>query len=225
VYEPLDGVVELLTAQGYRIDDPWDVVEAFEAKVAAYAGSKYAVALDNCTNCLFLCLKYLGATGEITIPARTYLSVPAAIIHAGCVPRFAPADWTGLYRLDPYPVLDSAGRFTAGMYVSGTFQCLSFHHRKTLGIAKGGMILTDDGAAAEWFRLAGYEGRDRRTPYDEMLAPTICGWNMYMPPEQAARGILLFERLPEANEDRAGSWRYPDISEYELWSQPAEAVR
>lgn len=219
VYEPLERAVDLLTGQGYKIDDPWDVVDAFEAKVAAYAGSKYAVALDSCTSSLFLCLKFLGATGVIRIPSRTYLSVPEAIIHAGCIPRFEPNEWTGSYLLDPYPVIDSAARFTAGMYARNTFQCLSFHHRKTLGIAKGGMILTDDLAAAEWFRLAGYEGRDRRLSYDTMPEPTICGWNMYMPPEQAARGILLMEKLPDQNEDRGGSWKYQDISKYKLWAQ------
>lgn len=219
MYESLDTTAELLTGQGYKIDDPWDIVDAFEAKVASYAGSKYAVAVDSCTSSLFLCLKYMDATGVIMIPSRTYLSVPGAIIHAGCIPQFSPIDWTGVYRLDPYPIIDGATRFTGGMYISGMYQCLSFHHRKILPIVKGGMILTDDKMAAEWFRLAAYEGRDRRDPFDLMSEPTICGWNMYMPPEQAARGIWLLERLPERNDDCGGSWKYPDISGYKLWSQ------
>ncbi len=223
MYEPLERVTDLLIAQGYRIDDPWDVVEAFESKVAAYAGSAYAVALDSCTDSLFLCLTFLGATGAVSVPSRTYVSVPEAIVHAGCTPRFEPVEWTGAYRLDPYPVIDGAARFTAGMYTPGTYHCLSFHHRKTLGIAKGGMILTDDEQAAEWFRLAGYEGRARRLRYDEMTEPTLCGWNMYMPPEQAARGILLLERLPQHNEDCGGSWKYADISGYEIWSRGTAA--
>ena len=49
--------IDLLKKQGYKIDDPWDVVEAFEDKVAKFAGSKYAVATDSCTNSMFLCLK------------------------------------------------------------------------------------------------------------------------------------------------------------------------
>ena len=32
----------------------WDNVEFFETLVANYAGSKYAVAVDSCTNALFL---------------------------------------------------------------------------------------------------------------------------------------------------------------------------
>ena len=61
MYESLEKVTKLLENQGYEINDPWDVVDAFEKKVAEYAGSKYAVSLDNCTNALFLCLKYLKA--------------------------------------------------------------------------------------------------------------------------------------------------------------------
>ena len=60
----------------YNLSDPWDVVDLFEKKLAEYAGSKYAVAVDNCTDALFLCLKYLKANGEITLPKRTYESVP-----------------------------------------------------------------------------------------------------------------------------------------------------
>ena len=47
----------------YKLSDPWDVVDLFEKKVAEYAGSKYAVSVDNCTDGLFLCLKYLKADG------------------------------------------------------------------------------------------------------------------------------------------------------------------
>ena len=45
--------------------------------------------------------------------------------------------------------IDGATRFTKGMYIPGTFHCLSFHIRKVLAIAKGGMILTDDEVAAK----------------------------------------------------------------------------
>ena len=40
----------------YNLSDPWDVVDLFERKLAEYAGSKYAVVVDNCTDALFLCL-------------------------------------------------------------------------------------------------------------------------------------------------------------------------
>jgi dTDP-4-amino-4,6-dideoxygalactose transaminase len=222
MYEPLEKVYGILESQGYNIQDPWDVVQVFEEKVAAYAGSKYAVAVDSCTNAMFLCLKYLHAKGKITIPKKTYLSVPQLIIHAGCDIEFSDIEWKGTYRLNPYPVIDSATRFTKGMYIPDTYQCLSFHIRKILPIAKGGMVLTDDISAVEWLKLAEYEGRDRRIPHDEMPEPTICGWNMYMPPEQAARGIILFEEIAKNNPDSGGSYKYKDISNYKMFLKTGE---
>lgn len=218
MYQSLEKISEILIGLGYKIDDPWDIVESFENMVAKYAGSKYAVATDNCTNSIFLCLKYLNASGEIEVPKQTYLSVPQAIIHAGCIPKFIDLEWMGTYHLNPYPVIDSATRFTKGMYIQDTYQCLSFHIRKILPIAKGGMILTNDVKAYEWFKFAEYEGRDRRVPHDQMPEPTINGWNMYMPPEQAARGIELFLGLSDHNKDCGGSYKYKDISGYQLFN-------
>lgn len=218
MYQPLDDVIPTLREQGFEIEDPWDVVDAFEAKVARYAGSRYAVALDSCTNALFLCLKYLRASGEISIPKRTYLSVPGAIIHAGCKPQFDDIVWTGAYRLKPFPIIDGATRFTKEMYEPGTFHCLSFHIRKIVPIGKGGMILTDDQDAQQWFKLAVYEGRDRRVAHDSIDDISILGWNMYMPPEQAARGIQLFDQTADVNDDTGGSWKYADISGYSAWN-------
>ena len=88
MYESLEKIIPILDREGYRINDPWDVVDAFEDKVAKYSGSKYAVSLDSCTNAMFLCLKYLNASGSIEIPKKTYLSVPGLVIHAGCKINF-----------------------------------------------------------------------------------------------------------------------------------------
>ena len=217
MYHDLKQAEEILSSYKIYVEDPWDIVDGFEKIVSEYAGSKYAVAVDSCTNAMFLCLKYLNATGEIEVPKRTYLSVPQLIIHAGCTPKFVDLDWKGTYPLNPYPIIDSATRFTKGMYQKGTYQCLSFHIRKNLPIAKGGMILTDDKDAYDWFKEAEYEGRDRRVPHDEMSEPTVCGWNMYMPPEQAARGVILFNKLPNNIPDCGGSYKYKDISDWKIF--------
>ena len=217
MYDDITKAEAILKSYGIIVNDPWDIVEGFEILVAKYAGSKYAVAVDSCTNSMFLCLKYLKAKGEIIIPKRTYLSVPQLIIHAGCKPVFKDIEWKGTYKLDPYPIVDSATRFTKNMYQKGMYQCLSFHIRKNLPIAIGGMILTDDKSAYGWFKEAEYEGRDRRVPHDEMPEPTICGWNMYMPPEQAARGIILFSNLPKNIQDCGGSYKYKDISKWNIF--------
>jgi dTDP-4-amino-4,6-dideoxygalactose transaminase len=217
MYKDIKEIEVKLKDLGYDINDPWDIVEAFENMVAKYAGSKYAVAVDSCTNAMFLCLKYLNAKGKVEVPKKTYLSVPQLVMHADCEIDWKDLEWKGTYQLSPYPIIDSATRFTKNMYIPDMYQCLSFHIKKVLPIAKGGMILTNDKEAVEWFKLAEYEGRDRRVPHDEMPEPTIMGWNMYMPPEQAARGIEIFLNLPDHNEDCGGSYKYKDISGYEMF--------
>ena len=219
MYTNINEVVPILEKEGIHVNDPWDVVDGFEQLVAKYAGSKYAVSCDSCTNAMYMCLKYLGAKGDIVIAKKTYISVPGLIIHADCRPKFKDIEWSGTYSLDPYPVVDGATRFSKGMYKRGTFHCLSFHLKKILQIGKGGMILTDDKKAANWFKLARYEGRDNRVPHKDISDIEIIGWNYYMPPEQAARGIQLFMKLSEKNPDSGGSWSYADISSYSAWSK------
>ena len=217
MYNSIDEAIKILEPKGFEINDPWDIVDAFETLIAMYSGSKYAVSCDSCTNAMFMCLKYLNAKGEISIPNKTYVSVPALIIHSGCRIKFEDYEWSGTYRLEPYPIIDGATRFRKGMYEKDTFHCLSFHFKKILPICKGGMILTDDKDAVNWFRLARYEGRDNRIPHVNIDDIKIIGWNFYMPPEQAARGIMLLESAEDMNEDCGGSWSYSDISNYEAW--------
>ena len=130
----LDQVREL----GYDWKDPWDVVEMFEQEVANFAGCKYGIAIDNCTDGLFLCLKYVNAEGEIVIPARTYCSVPMVIIQNGCKVKFVDYEWSGIYRLEPTNVYDGAVRWTEGMYEAGDgYQVVSFQLKKRIPIGKG----------------------------------------------------------------------------------------
>lgn len=195
------------------LNDPWEVVGLFESMVSDYAGSKYAVAVDNCTDALFLCLKYLGANGKIILPSRTYVSVPCTVINAGCEVIFEDKVWSGAYQLKPYPIWDSATRMTSGMYVKNSYYCLSFHRRKHVPIGKGGMILLDDKKAYEWLKVVRYEGRHLDRLYKDDYFDTI-GWNMYMTPEQAARGIFLFSKISRENKDLESSGTHKDLSEF-----------
>jgi len=202
----------------YKLSDPWDVVDLFEKTLAEYAGSKYAIAIDNCTDAMFLCLKYLKADGEITLPKRTYVSVPCTVIHAGCQVKFEDIEWSGAYQLDPYPVWDGATRMRKGMYVEDSYYCLSFHRRKHIPIGKGGMILTNDKNAYEWFKVARYEGRHMDKLYKDDSFDMI-GWNMYMPPEQAAEGLELFKNIDDYNEDLETSGMHKDLSEFPIYER------
>ena len=146
------------------LHNPYKVVRMFEEEIANYTGAPYAISIDSCTNALFLICKY-NEVKEVTIPSKTYLSVPQSIIHAGGEVIFDKRSetnhWVGAYQLKPYPIWDAAKRLTKDMYMPGTFMGLSFHIKKILPIWKGGMILTDNAEAADWFKKARYEGRMR----------------------------------------------------------------
>ena len=209
---------DLIKQNGYEWNDPRDIVGLFENKLAEYAGSKYAVTTDCCSNGIFLVLKYLAATGTITIPKRSYISIPMQILHAGCKVQFEDIEWSGQYQLKPYPIWDAATRFTKGMYTGdNTFQVVSFQIKKRLPIGRGGVIFTNDETAYRWLKLASYDGRDLETPYMSENHVTQLGWHYYMTPEDAARGILLMDQLQEENEDTGGSVNYFDLSEHPLF--------
>ena len=192
--------------------NPFKVVRDFEKCVAEYTGAPYAVAVDSCTNALFLCCKYVGV-GDVLIPKKTYLSVPMSVIHAGGKVRFWDFGWQGIYQLMPYHIYDAAKRFTSGMYLEGSYMCLSFHIKKILDIGKGGMILTDDEVAAAWFRKARYEGRSAKPYHEDDI--DMLGYNMYMTPEQAARGLTLMQNMPLHNDDLLEEYR--DLTEFKIF--------
>jgi dTDP-4-amino-4,6-dideoxygalactose transaminase len=210
-----------LKTAGYEWDDPRDIIDIFEQKLAKFAGSKYAVSTDSCSNAVFLALKYRNLSPQqVVIPAKTYVSIPMQLIHAGHEPVFEDISWEGAYELGDTGVIDGAGRFTKGMYLgSGALQTLSFQIKKRLPIGRGGAILTDDYEAFKWLKLASYDGRDLTTPYDSEGHVSQLGWHCYMTPEDAARGILLMDQLPETCPDTMNYTNYPDLREMSVFKR------
>ena len=199
-------------------NNPYKIVQMFEEEVADYVGSPYAVSVDSCTNALFLVCKYLKVK-EVTIPSKTYLSVPQSIIHSGGEVVFDTTketnDWSGIYQLKPYPIYDSAKRFTSEMYIPNSFMCLSFHIKKHLKIGKGGMILTDDEEAVKWFKKARYEGRGEKLYHEDDI--DMLGWNMYMTPQQASHGLSLMQNYPVDVPDLDENNGYRDLTEFTIF--------
>jgi len=214
--------LDMLKNNGYKWDDPFDVVSLFEEKISNYANCKYAIAVDNCTDAIFLCLEYLKYSGKIDIneviifPSNCYVSIPMVAKKCGFNIGFVEKEWSGVYQLGDTAVWDSAGRFTQGMYIKQSYQCLSFQIKKRIPIGKGGMILTDNPNAMKWLKLARYEGRDLNVDYSNQQYK-ILGWNMYMTPEDAARGILIMDKLPLENEDTHRNLQYPNLSNQKIF--------
>lgn len=213
------GELETLRSLNYEFDDPREVVSIFEDKLAAYAGCKYAAVVDCASSGIFLALKYRKCVGTIEIPRNTYISIPMQIYHAGCSVKLIEKKWSGVYELGETGIFDSAARFTKNMFVGGesSLQVLSFQIKKRLPIGRGGAILTNSAEAYNWIKKASYDGRDLSTPYDSECHITSIGWHMYMTPEDAARGIILMDKLGELTfPDVANNESYPDITPWLL---------
>ena len=79
------------------------------------------------------------------------------------------------------------------------------------------MILTNDKDSVEWFKMMRYEGRHNDIPYTEDEFGCI-GYNMYMTPEDAARGLILMKHTPKENEDSGGSYDCIDLTKQEVFN-------
>lgn len=209
----------------------YKITEDFEKALGDYTGAPYVVTLDNMSNALFLALYYEHHIKDsivnncVKIPSRTYPSVPCEIIHAGLKVEFEKVKGKiikGAYNLKGSNVWDSALSFTADMYKKGTHMCVSFTGPyKHFKLSKGGAILTDDFDAYLWFKRARYSGRRECSYHDDNL--DMLGWNFYMMPELAARGMLLMGQFyntdgtKKHNEDL--ELPYPDLSKFEIYTK------
>lgn len=189
----------------------FDVVRNFEDKVARFAGSKYCVAVATGTWAIFLsCVR--RSVKHCVLPARTFVSVPMAVLQAGGTVEFDPYYWRGVYTIKPYGIVDGALRWQRGMYKGG-LHCLSFHARKHLPIGEGGAILCDDKDDYEWLRAASYCGR--RAPLYRVEDVSMMGWNAYMNPEKAARGLHLMGYTQDEPDQIID---YPDLRQVPLFN-------
>jgi dTDP-4-amino-4,6-dideoxygalactose transaminase len=69
-------------------------VEAFEAELAAWAGTAHAVGVASGTDALTIALRALGVGpgDEVVVPALTFYATAEAVVHAGAVPVFCDVD-------------------------------------------------------------------------------------------------------------------------------------
>ena len=48
---------------------------------------------------------------------------------------------------------------------------------------------------------------------------TEIGWNMYMEPEKAAQGVLIFDQMNKKNQDNGGHQTYHDITRHPIFQK------
>lgn len=209
----------------------YKITEDFEKALSDYTAAPYVVTVDNQSNALFLALYYEHKVKNriksktLGIPSRTYPSVPCEIIHAGLKVAFEPVEGKticGAYQLKGSNVWDSALRFTADMYMPETHMCISFTGPyKHFKLSKGGAILTDDHEAYLWFKRARYSGRRECSYHDDHF--DMLGWNFYMMPELATRGLLLMSQFYNTDGSKKHNddleLPYPDLSKFEIYTK------
>ena len=88
-----------------------------EDRFAAYAGARYAVAVNSGTSAIEIPLRSLGVAGrEVLVPANTFFATAAAAIHAGARVRFLDCDPRTL-AVDVADLERQIGPETAGVIV------------------------------------------------------------------------------------------------------------
>lgn len=202
------------------------ITQSFEEELCRYTGAPYAVAVDNMSNALALCLMREDSRGlTITIPERTYPSVPCEIIMSGYHVAWSTVTGetiTGAYQLKPTRIWDSALRFTADMYLPGQLMCISFTGAyKHLKLGKGGAILCDNKEDYEYFKKARNSGRSECSYHVDNF--TMLGRNCYMMPQVAAQGLLLIQQFYNLDGTKKHNpditLPYPNLSKFPIYNQ------
>ncbi len=110
------AVVEVLRSHCY-VKGPH--VAGFEEAFAAEVGVSHAVAVDSCTDALFLALRAVFASRppeqrEVILPPFTFVATAGAVVNAGGRPIFADVD-PATWNLDPTAVAARLGPRTAAV--------------------------------------------------------------------------------------------------------------
>ena len=194
----------------------FETVKIFENKIAEFFGSPYAVAVDCCTHGIELCLRYQNIS-HITIPRRTYISVPFLSKKLGISLEWKDEDWQDYYVVndDFKPIYDAAVLWKRDSYITDSFMCISFQFQKHLSLGRGGVILCDSEVDYWNLKKMVYDGRHPDIQWREQNIEMF-GYHYYMTPETAQRGL---DKLDEAINTKPRQWvttDWPDISKMKV---------
>lgn len=194
----------------------FNTVKDFEDLIAEYFDAPYAIAVDCCTHGLELCLRR-NRDKVISVPHRTYLSVPFLAEKLGIDLVWKDVNWKDYYYLTN-EIIDAAVLWKEDSYIPGTFMCLSFQFQKHLSLGKGGMILTDNENAAKELKRMSYDGRHPDIPWRQQDISTI-GYHYYMPPETAELGLTKFAQAYDKKPKQWVVTEWPDLTKMEVFKK------
>ena len=191
-----------------------ELVRKFEIELADFYSAPFAVATDSCTHAIELCLRMTSPKTQITIPARTYISVPLTLIKLGLDWKFIDDDWKDFYYLGTTKIIDAAVHFKEQGYEKESLMCLSFQYKKSLSLGRGGAILCESKQDYDMLKTMAHDGRVPDVPWKEQNISTM-GYHYYMTPETASLGS---DKLKNARPNkRQGSADYPYLPDMKIF--------
>lgn len=193
----------------------FEKVAEFENIIANYFGSPFGVATDSCTHALEICLRYEGYS-YITVPTRTYISVPFLPKKIGIEFSWKEDNWENYYYLGNTNIIDAAVYWKKSGYIPGTYMCISFQYNKHLSLGRGGIILTDNELAYVEMKKMSYDGRLPNIPWGDQDINTV-GYHYYMTPETAFLGIKKFNKVVNINPKIWSYKNYPYLPNMQVF--------
>ena len=195
----------------------FNIVYEFEKRISEFFGSPYSIAVDSCTHGIELCLRYTNQT-SISVPKRTYLSVPFLAEKLGLERTWRDEDWEDYYELNhnDKKIIDAAVLWRKNSYIPNTFMCVSFQYQKHLSLGRGGIILLDNEDDFITLKKMSYDGRLPNIPWREQNIDCI-GYHYYMTPETAKLGL---DKLDDAINKTPKKWistDWPDLTEMKIF--------
>jgi dTDP-4-amino-4,6-dideoxygalactose transaminase len=202
-----------------EFEHPWQVVDYFEKIIADYFGAPYAVATDCSTHALELCFRLINRPDiTVEVPTHTYMSVPMMLEKINQPWKFVNITWQDRYWLHPFNIVDMSTSWKKKSYQQGSLASVSFQFKKHLPIGRGGIILLDDHVAYTRLQRMVRDGRDRKTMQVNDNITEI-GYHYYMTPEDAARGITLFQAVQHMESKIWSDSDYFDLTNLEVFSR------
>jgi dTDP-4-amino-4,6-dideoxygalactose transaminase len=192
----------------------FSTVTFFENKIAEFFGSPYAIAVDSCTHGVELALR-LTKADHITVPTRTYLSIPFLADKLNIKRSWKEEDWVDYYYITDR-VVDAAVLWKPKSYIPNTFMAISFQYQKHLSLGRGGVILCDNLEEAKELKKMSYDGRHPAIPWREQNIDVV-GYHYYMTPETAQLGL---DKLPSAVLSEPRQWTvndWPDLTQMNIF--------
>jgi len=192
----------------------FNTVQVFEKKIAKFFAAPYSVAFDSCTHGIEACL-YLTKAKKITVPKRTYISIPFLAKKMNISLEWKDENWQDYYYLTEN-IIDAAVLWKPKSFINGTFMSLSFQYQKHLSLGRGGAVLCSNKNEYEALKKLSYDGRLPNFPWRDQDIESL-GFHYYMTPETASLGL---KKLLKAKKTNPRLWTvddWPDVSKMKVF--------